>query len=650
MEYQRLYYTEGRSPVSDREFDRLVDRLGALEREHPELAVADSPTLRVGSDLTNDFPEVEHTWPMLSLDKAYSVDGLLAWLRRVEDSVRREFRVSVEEKLDGVSIVLTYVSGLLQRAVTRGNGRIGNDVTPNVRTIRDVPLRLARPLSASVRGEIFLSRPDFQRINRTMDPPFANPRNLAAGTLRRVKSADVARIPLRFFAYEAIGDGLPDSHVDLLAELKDSGLPINPASTSFASGDGAETVLKQLVANAAARRGGLDWEIDGLVLKLDDRPAREAMGETAHHPRWAIAYKFDSPLAESVVRGIDVQIGRTGRATPVARIEPTPVGGTTVSNITLHNQAYVDALDLDRGDRVAISRRGDVIPAVEQVLEKAGSGRWLMPERCPVCGQPLQVDGAHHFCVNWDCPARQLGRLQFFVARDQLDIDGFGPETIAVLTDRGLLSDLPDLYHLDWDAILALEGFGQKRIELMQAGLVASRSRPYRRVLAALGIPDLGPKAVELILGSGLHDVDELLRLSDAEDAVARLADIPGIGERTAQSILAGLRHPRYRDCIARLREAGLQFSESAGRADTGTEGPLVGTVWAVTGSFAEYNPRSRAMDRVKALGGRTVSALSGTVTHLLAGEGAGSKLQKARDLGVRIVTEAEFREMVGEA
>ncbi len=586
---------------------------------------------------------------MLSLDKAYSLEGLRTWLGRVQESVRREFRVSVEEKLDGVSIVLTYDSGLLQRAVTRGNGRIGNAVTDNVRTIRDVPLRLQEPLSASVRGEIFLARSDFQQINRSMDPPFANPRNLAAGTLRRVKSADVARIPLRFFAYEAVGEDLPDSHVELLAVLARAGLPVNPESTSFVSGTGADQALEELVKQATARRDSLDREIDGLVFKLDDRPAREAMGETGHHPRWAIAYKFDSPLAESVVRDIDVQIGRTGRATPVARIDPTPVGGTTVSNITLHNQSCIDALDLDRGDRVSISRRGDVIPAVEQVLEKTGSGRWTMPDSCPVCGHHLQMDGAHHFCVNWDCPARQLGRLQFFVARDQLDIDGFGPETINVLRNKGILSDLPDLYSLDWEAIIAMEGFGQKRIELMQAGLEASRTRPYRRVLAALGIPDLGPKAVELICDSGIHSVDDLLDLVQKEDAVARLSDIPGFGELTAQGIVSGLRNARHRELINRLQGAGLQFAEEAA-AESAEAGPLAGTVWAVTGSFAAYNPRSRAMDRVKALGGRTVSSLSGTVTHLLAGEGVGSKLQKAQDLGITVVSEAEFREMIGEA
>lgn len=667
--YQHAYYVDGRPLVSDLEYDHLFDRLVEIETEHPELKYPDSPTQRVGSDLTSDFPEVQHTIPVLSLDKAYSAEAVLNWISKSEEKGEQELSFVIEEKIDGVSMVLYYEKGLLVRAVTRGNGFIGNDVTANIKTIASVPLRLTEPIDIAVRGEVYLPKADFEAINKELETPYANPRNLAAGTVRRIKSSETARIPLQIFVYEGFwADGVEPfaDHVQILSALKRYGFRVNPTLGLFCKTvaeaqrqlqdaglegyAGSFDDIPGYITKRTEARKGLPYEIDGLVTKVNEISVREAFGYTEHHPRWAIAYKFEAPEAETVVENIDVQIGRTGRVTPLARVKPVAIGGSTVSNITLHNQDYVDMLELAVGDIVSISKRGDVIPAVERVVEKneLGNVTWKMPEHCPTCGSTLVKRGAHTFCPNYECPDQIAGRIYFFIGKGQMDIENFGPETATVLIQKGLLTDVPDIYTLDYHAVLDREpGFGERKISLIIDGVEKSRQKPFRSVLVSLGIAEFGKKAVDLLVADGIRTIDQLLDIADRND-VDRLVSIKQIGEKTAQLLIDSLNDPHMRTRIARLRKLGLCFEEEPPKENTLPQ-IFAGQVWCVTGSFEHFIPRSLAMDEVERRGGRTVSSVTGKTTHLLAGTGAGSKLTQAQKLGVEVVDEACFLEMLSQ-
>ncbi len=652
--------------MSDREFDRLFGELQSIEREHPDLVTPDSPTHRVGSDLSADFPEVQHSVPVLSLDKAYDAGELRRWIERLIANTGKQLSFVLEEKLDGISIVLYYEGGVLDRAVTRGNGSVGNDVTANARTIQTVPLKLSRPVDIAVRGEIILPISEFERINRRMETPYANPRNLTGGTIRRNKSAEVAEVPLKMFAYEGYYDGQPSTHHETLVELLELGFTVNDHLGFFGESHGFDEVMElfpsattggfadipAFIDSETAERRQRPFEMDGLVVKVDEIPVREQLGYTGHHPRWAIAFKFEAPQATTRVRAIEVQVGRTGRITPVARVEPVSVSGAKISNVTLHNQDYIDGLELSVGDTVAISRRGDVIPAVERVVEKSEESEpvWQMPDECPTCSTALVKEGAHHFCPNYDCPDRRKGRLYFFAASGQMDIENLGPETLETLFREGFVTDIIDIYTFDYDRLAGYPGIGEKKIELLKRGVEESRRRPFRVVLPSLGIPELGPKATELLLDAGYRTIDSLLELADRGDAAA-LTEIHGLGEKTAQVIVSELSNPKLREQIEALRSAGLNFEEKGEvRAELPEEQLIFkDQVWCVTGSFEHFKPRSKAMEQVKERGGRTVSDVSGSTTHLLAGEGAGSKLDRARELGVRIVDEAEFLNMLAQ-
>jgi DNA ligase (NAD+) len=666
QKWQHEYYIQTRPSVTDAEYDRAYDRLRELEERYPDLRRDDSPSLRVGSDLSSELPEVEHSIPVLSLDKAYTPAEVAVWAEKAEKAVETPLSFVIEEKIDGASIVLYYEDGVLLRGVTRGNGFAGNDVTANIRTIRSVPLRLRENVSIAVRGEVYLPRTRFEEINAVQDTPYANPRNLAAGTLRRRKSREVAAVPLEIFVYEGFfsagGGRIFSEHHELLDYLREQGFQVNPrlglfgpgcsagefstaAGLSFRSGPLSE--IEDYLRSMTEDRGSLDYEIDGLVIKVNELEARDRLGYTGHHPRWALAYKFESPEAVSTVLSVDVQVGRTGRITPVARIEPVKIGGSTVSNVTLHNQQYIEALELAEGDQVAVSKRGDVIPAVERVIEKGGSAApfWRMPENCPSCGEALELKGAHHFCVNRRCPDQVRGRITFFIGKDQMDIDNLGPETASVLIDRGLVAGIEDIYSFDPGALSGLPGFGEKKIGLIRKGLDESRARPYSRVLPSLGIPDLGQKAAELLIEAGYRDIDSLLTAAERHDEMT-LAEIHGIGEKTAASILESLRDPEIRRQIRLLREAGLSF-EAREPGERREQQIFASQVWCVTGSFDAFKPRSVAVEEIKKRGGRTVGTVTGSVTHLLAGEGAGSKLSKARKLGIEIIGEQEFIQLL---
>ena len=659
--YQHEYYVKNQSLVSDLEYDRLFDRLLALEQEYPELRLPDSPSGRVGSDLANDIPEVAHTIPVLSLDKGYTVENIREWMDKTVTRAGSDLSFVVEEKIDGVSIVLYYKNGILDLAATRGNGSVGNDITENVRTIKSVPLRLTEAVDIVVRGEIFLPLEKFESLNSRLEVPFANPRNLTAGTLRRKKSVDVASIPLDIFIYEGFIDDREINHTEILKYLKKLGFKVSDRIGVFAppGSSGTEDIdslwfvgdfedLSGYIKRQTEDRGTLPYEIDGLVIKVNETDVRETLGFTGHHPRWAIAYKFESPEGTTIIKNIDIQVGRTGRITPVARVEPVLIGGSTISNVTLHNQDYINMLELALGDTVSVSKRGDVIPAVERVVDKNEEGNplWRIPQNCPSCGSVLVLKGAHHFCINTHCPAQIKGRIFFFLGRDQMDIDGFGPETAEFLIDHGLIKGIPDIYSFDYRKLEGFPGFGSKKIALLLEGVEKSRDQPYSRVLPSLGIPEIGKKAVELTIKAGYTSVMDLTRIAEAKD-VDKLTFIKGIGQRTATAFINELSSGSVIRMVDKLKDAGLNFEEKNPSEVDSLPQIFEGQIWCITGSFENFKPRTLAGDEIKKRSGQTTTSVTGKTTHLLAGESAGSKLTKAQNLGTKIITEIMFMEML---
>ncbi len=660
--YQDAYYLKNNPIVSDLEYDRVFDRLVTLEKENPDLILPDSPTLRVGSDLLHDIPEVAHSIPVLSLDKGYSVESIRNWMEKTITKAESRLSFVVEEKIDGVSIVLYYKKGVLDLAVTRGNGAVGNDITSNVKTIKSVPLRLREAVDIAVRGEIFLPIKEFQRLNDKMEIPYANPRNLTAGTLRRKKSSDVAAVPLDIFIYEGFSDGSRMDHTEILIYLRRLGFRVSSRIGCFASSKSSWTdksidqswftgdfgSLAGYIERSTAERDKLAYEIDGLVIKVNETDVRDALGFTGHHPRWAIAYKFESPEGTTEILEIDIQVGRTGRITPVARVSPVLIGGSTISNVTLHNQEYINLLELAIGDTVTVSKRGDVIPAVERVVEKNSSGNslWKLPEFCPSCSAELVLRGAHHFCPDPDCPDQVRGRIFFFIGRDQMDIDGFGPETAEFLIKEGFIGDIADIYSFDYSLLEGYPGFGPKKIALISEGVKKSLNQPYKRVLPSLGIPEIGRKVAELLIDAGYRNVEDLISIAKSGDSES-LTAIKGIGDRTAEIIIDQFSSGSLLSMVEKLRKAGLKFYQEESTGSNNLPGIFEGQVWCITGSFENFRPRSIAGEEIEKRGGRTVTAVTGKTTHLLAGESAGSKLDKARNLGIEIITEEIFMEMI---
>lgn len=667
-EYQKAYYVDANPLVSDMEYDRLYDELLALEKEHPDMVLPDSPTHRVGSDLSNDFPEFRHTIPVLSLDKAYSRDEVIAFMDKTIIRQQKDLSFVAEEKIDGISMVLYYEKGVLVRGVTRGNGEVGNDVTENIRTIASVPLRLSEPVDIAVRGEVFISKKAFQEVNSHLDEDkkAANARNLAAGTVRRQRSVEAAAVPLDIFCYEGFwseGKESPESHLEILSFLKKLGFKINPHLACFSeSEEKSREMLKEAglegraysfsqmqdyIDFKTAERKGLEYEIDGLVFKVNEIRVREVLGYTEHHPRWAIAYKFESPQAVSRLIGITVQVGRTGRITPVAELEPVALGGSTIRRATLHNQEYIDSLELAIGDTVSIVKRGDVIPQVEDVIEKNEEGNTVyhIDPHCPCCKTRLEKEGAHLFCPNPLCPEQEIGNLSFFSSRSQMDIETLGPKTIRIFYDAGLLRKVEDIYTADYASMVGSKGIGEKTVEAIIRSVEESKRQPFKIVLSSLGISEIGKKSAEILISGGFDSIDKLEN-ARLEDLVA----IEGIGEKTATIIIESFKNQRLLDTIEALKKAGVHMSSAEDESDEAPlEKTLEGTVWCVTGSFEHFNPRSKAMEEVEKRGGRTVSSVTGKTTHLLAGKNGGSKLSEAERLGVKIVSEEEFLRMIGD-
>jgi len=666
LRHQYLYYVKAEPEISDREYDRMYDELVELEKKYPDLVLENSPTKRVGSDLDNTFPEKEHTIPVLSLDKEYTGEELEKWLTKTIKNANQGLSFVVEEKIDGASIVLYYKSGQLESALTRGNGIVGNDVIENVRTIKQVPLVTPENSDFTVRGEIYIKKSDFDNYNQTFENKYSNPRNLAAGSLRNIKSSVVANVPLNIFTYELFYEKAAiNDHIFALSRLKELGFRINNSMGFFSDNlekiaivreklpgitTGAVGDLVAYVKERRAERDRLDYEIDGLVVKVNELDVRETLGYTSHHPRWAIAFKFDAPTAQTKLIDIQVQVGRNGRVTPVGILEPVKIAGSVVARATLHNQEYIDMLELGKGDWVSISKRGDIIPAVEEVIEKDLDHPTIFkfPGTCPFCSSTLEKDGAHHFCKNRECPERIKRSIIHFAAKNQMDIDTLGEKTIAFMFEKGYVKSIPDLYTFDYDELLKEEGFKEKKVNNIKASVENSKKKPFRKVLTALGFEGLGSAAVSDLVGNGFNSMEKILETASRGN-VEDFSRIEGFGEIMAGLIIQHFTDPQNLAMIDALEKIGLNFREEIKEPTKMEEQALTfkDQVWVITGSFEHFSPRSKAAEEIEKRGGKVTDSVSSKTTHLLAGNSPGSKLDKAKNLNVSIIDEIAFLEML---
>ncbi len=659
--HERLYYQEAKPEITDREFDRLMAELAAIEEEQPELRTADSPTQRVGGEPTEGFEQVEHQPPMLSLDNTYDHDELQEWVERLERLLPdTEIDFVCELKVDGVSLSLLYEDGVLTEAATRGNGRVGDLVTVNARTIRTLPLRLpaGAPARLLVRAETYMRRSVFAALNEEREASgqelYANPRNTTAGTVRLLDSRDVARRRLDLACYEWVqsagggdGNGQRRSHGDCLAALAELGLPVDGSWRRCAS-------LEEVVAFCdewQEKRGELDFETDGVVVKVDDQDLRRRLGETAKAPRWAVAFKFEAEQAETVVRAINAQVGRTGAVTPVAELEPVLVAGTTVKRATLHNYEDLARKDVRVGDAVVIEKGGDIIPKVVSVFEERRgpeSQRFEPPTECPVCGEKLYQpeEEALLRCVNAACPAVVREAIRHFASRNAMDIEGMGDWLVGELVGGGLVGDPANLYGLTVEQLADQKKtndarLGEKAAARTVASLEESKGRSLSRLIYALGIRFVGDSTAALL--ARRFGSIEALAAASAEE----LEEVEDIGSRIAESVRAFFDSERNQDLLRRLEDAGLQFEEEQTEAEA-ADGPLEGKTFVLTGTLSGLT-RNEAAARITALGGKVTGSVSGRTTYLVAGEKAGSKLRKAEQLEVEVLDEAGLEELLAE-
>jgi DNA ligase (NAD+) len=650
--HEHLYYVLDGPEITDAEFDRLMQELKLLEAAYPELITPDSPTQRVGGKPREGFVKVAHSRPMLSLDNAFSEEELRNWDRRVRELAGTDaIEYVCELKLDGMSLAMTYRNRSLASGVTRGDGSVGEDVTSNVRTMRSVPLSVAPaalkkagvPPDFEVRGEVIMPVKSFERMNEDREAQglakFANPRNAAAGTIRVLEPNIVAQRRLDFFAYFLLVDGMyfPELHSDALNALHVLGFKVNP---HHATAHNINDLLK-FIAKGEQMREKLPYEIDGVVIKVNSIRLRDRLGFTGKAPRWAIAYKYAARSGVTQVQGIHVQVGRTGKLTPVAELKPVPIGGTTVSRATLHNQDEIERLGVKIGDWVMVERGGDVIPKVVKVIEDKdhprGHEEFHMPDRCPVCsGHVVRVEGeADHRCVNANCPAKLRESILHFAARSVMNIEGMGEVMVNQLADTGLLKDIADIYELTKDKLLTLERVGDKSAENLLSEIEQSRKLPLERVIYGLGIRFVGERTAEF-LAEHFGSMDALMKAS-----IDELQEVNEVGPRIAQSIHEFFVEPRNRKLVERL---GKYLNFTGKKRVRGTA--LAGKTFVITGTLANYS-RDAAKKMIEDAGGKVTGSVSKKTDYVIAGADPGSKLDKARELGVKVVGEEEMVELV---
>ena len=644
LEYHsKLYYVDDAPVISDYEYDMLMQRLKALESEHPELITPDSPTQRVGGEALSKFEQVTHQVPLESLTDVFSLNELFAFGERMDNSISAGHSYTVEPKIDGLSMSLEYENGVFVRGATRGNGLVGENVTENLRTVRSLPLRIENaPERLIVRGEVYMSKKVFNELNAQREingePLLANPRNAAAGSMRQLdpKIAASRKLDIICFNMQYSSDGAYTSHAETLDAMKAMGFPVVPYKKYDSIRDCVERIQW-----LGEHREELAYDMDGAVIKLDSLGQREMLGSTAKAPRWAVAFKYPPEKKESRVLDIVVQVGRTGVLTPKVIVEPVRLAGTTVSAATLHNQDNIDRLDLRIGDTVLLQKAGEIIPEVLSVNKEKrpeGTVPFVLPSFCPECGSPVvrDEDGAALRCTSPECPAQRLRNIAHFASKEAMDIDGLGISVCESLINSGMVSSAADLYYLDAQAVAGLERMGDKSAANLLTAIENSKSAGLAKLLCAFGIRQVGQKAAK-VLASSFENLDALMA-ADAE----KLTAIPDIGSITAGFITEWFGLPQSQHLIERLREAGVDFTSREEKRDD----RFAGMTFVLTGALSKYT-RDEAGAIIESFGGKASSSVSKKTSIVLAGENAGSKLTKAESLGIKIISEDEFAEMI---
>ncbi len=650
--HDRKYYVEASPEISDLEYDRLLKTLEQLEVDHPELVSDDSPTQRIGDEIVGDLKQVRHKVPMLSIDNTYNLEELSNFLARAQKNLGGEpIQWVMELKVDGVAAAVVYEDGVLVRAVTRGNGEVGDDITHNIRTIHDVPLRLTgdAPQVLEVRGEVYMTNQDLAQLNVRRiaegQPAFANTRNVTAGTIRLQDPKVCAERKLRFFCH-GVGycEGIDgDNHIDFLNELRKHGLPITPNVRLFQSTQEVVAAIDELSASLHE----LDFEVDGLVFKINHFSQRQRLGTTSKSPRWVVAYKFEKYEAITRLNDIRVQVGKTGTITPVAELEPVQLAGTTVSRASLHNAEEIERKDVRIGDWIVVEKAGKIIPHVVRVelhRREPSSQAYVFPTHCPECESSLVKDegGVYIRCTNATCPAKLRQRLRFFASRDAMDIDGLGERIVDQLVEANLVQNYGDLYRLREDQLLTLESFGKRKAEKLLGGIEASKPRGLARLLAAISIRHVGTRVAQQ-LATRFQTIDNLM-----EASVEELSRINEIGTVIADSVYQFLHSDYGTQTIEDLRSVGVQLTEpQREELPTGVAASaLEGKTLVVTGTLVKYK-RDEIEGIIARLGGRAASSVSKNTDFVVAGEKAGSKLEKAQQLGVRVLSEDDFEQLI---
>jgi DNA ligase (NAD+) len=651
--HEYRYFVLDDPEISDAEFDQLMNQLKKLEVEHPALITPDSPTQRVGGKPREGVVKAAHSSPMLSLDNTYNVDDLRNWERRVHElSGRKDIDYVCELKLDGMSLALLYENGRLVRGITRGDGTVGEDVTLNVRTVRSIPLSIPKeklkaagiPSDFEVRGEMLMPIAAFRKMNQQREEKglslFANPRNATAGTVRQLEPSIVAQRHLDFFAYILLRDGRTfiDRQWETLNALNAAGFKVNPSRKLAKSFEEVWAFIEQ----EEVKREKLPYEIDGIVVKVDRTALQEELGFTGKAPRWASAYKYAARAGITQIEGVSWQVGRTGKLTPVAMLKPVPIGGTTVSRATLHNPDEIERLGVKVDDWVEVERGGDVIPKVTRVVDDKDHPRGHklihVPEKCPVCGtKVVRTEGeVDYFCVNANCPAKLRETILHFASRGVMNIDGMGEALVNQLTDRGLVKNVADIYKLTEDDLLSLERMGEKSAQNVLREIEASKKLPLERVIYGLGIRFVGERTAQF-LAEHLGSMDALMTASEED-----LQQVNEVGPRIAQSIVEFFQEPRNRELLDRLRKAGLTFAGT--KKERGTQ--LAGKTFVLTGTL--NLPRDQVKKTIEDAGGRVSGSVSKKTDYVVAGADAGSKLDKAKELGISVIGERDLDDLLG--
>lgn len=641
--YSDEYYNHDAPTVPDSEYDALMRRLEALERAHPELVTPDSPTQHVGGKASSQFTPVRHAVPLQSLGDVFSYEELGSFVERTAEALGGRPIWSVEPKVDGLSIAVEYRDGKLYQGATRGDGITGEDVTENLRTVRSLPKELKNgPARIIVRGEVYMARDTFAGLNAEREINgerlFANPRNAAAGSLRQMDSKITAARKLDIVVYNIqLCDGRSfKTHAETLEALREYGFPVIPYKLCKTAAE-----CREQVAYIGEHREELPYEIDGAVAKLDDLGEREKLGSTAKAPRWAIAYKYPPEKKETVVRDIVVQVGRTGVLTPKAVVDPIRLAGTTVTNATLHNQDNINRLDIRIGDTVLMQKAGEIIPEVLEVVKDEHHGERIpfrLPTECPVCGAPVErdEDGAATRCTNAECPAQLLRNVAHFASREAMDIDGLGISLTEALINNGFVSSPAELYYLDAQSVAALDRMGKKSAENLMAAIEKSKGAGLARLLCAFGIRQVGQKAAQ-VLAMHYDDLDKLAAASEEE-----LQNIPDVGPITAHYLVEWLHDPHSQHQIALLRGAGVDFTSK----ETMLDDRFAGKTFVLTGTLKSFT-RDEAEALIARYGGKASGSVSKKTSYVIAGEAAGSKLTRAQTLGIPVLNEEEFQEML---